>query len=381
MKPKTRVLHARVDVKGAKPNVTPLFQASSYLADSEYLYARKGHPNASELELALRELEGAKHVLAVTTGMTAIHLALGLLRPGDHLLVNRLIYGCSYKLFQDFCGHYGIGLDFADLSDPKEAFERARPKTRMAFFETPTNPFLETVPISAVASAVRRKAPGALVVVDNTWATPYFQRPLALGADLCVYSATKFYSGHSDCMGGLLSTDDGALAERLAALRFHAGAILDPHSAWLLRRSLQTFALRMEEHQRALAEMAAFLGDQPEVAGVYLPRVDPEQLRGYGGILFLELKPGLAPRASSLVRSLTLFERGTSMACVVSSVAQPFSGSHLSLTEREKSDMGIRPGLVRLCFGLEDREDLKADLQSALRGLSRTSSARAAALK
>lgn len=361
MDPRTEILHERAEVAGARPNVTPLFQCSSFLADSDYFYTRKGNPNSTELEAALRALEGCRHAISVTTGMAALTLALRLLAPGDHLVVNSLIYGCSYKLFHEYCRHFGIALSVVDLSEPGAV----PPDARMVLFETPTNPFLRTVDIRAVRAA----APGALVVVDNTWATGRFQKPLALGADLCVYSATKFYSGHSDCMGGILTTDDDALAAKLHEYRFYSGSILDPHSAWLLRRSLQTFWIRMDAHAKVTDEMRAFLSDIPEVEAVYHPDVDGKQLTGYGGILFIELRPQHAWNVERFVSSLTLFERGTSMACVVSAVAQPYCGSHLSLSESEKAAMGIRPTLIRLCFGLEAVDDLKRDLLGAFRAL------------
>jgi cystathionine gamma-lyase / homocysteine desulfhydrase len=363
----TEMLHARADTSGARPNVTPQYQCSSFLSDSDYFYTRKGNPNATELEMVLQRLEGCRHVSVVTTGMSAIAMALRLLRPGDHLLVDRLIYGCTYKLFEEFCAHYGIGLDFVDLA-AADLSSRVRPNTKMVFFETPTNPFLKTIPIEPVRRAVKAKAPGALLVVDNTWATPYFQRPLDLGADLCVYSATKFYSGHSDCMGGALSTNDDTLAEKLREIRFFGGFILDPHSCWLLRRSLQTFALRMEAHQKTALEMKAFLEAVEEVERVYFPEVGG-QLSGYGCILFAELRAELEEKVPSFMKSLRLFERGTSMASVVSGVAQPFTGSHLTLTDEEKAQMGIGRTLVRLCFGLEPVEDLKQDLKMAFRRL------------
>jgi cystathionine gamma-lyase/cystathionine gamma-lyase/homocysteine desulfhydrase len=302
--------------------------------------------------------------------MTAIDLTLGLLKPGDHLIVSGLIYGCSFKLFQDFCERYNIDLDFADLTDPRSLKSLLKPRTRMVFFETPTNPFLKTIDIAAVSAEVKRRAPSALIVVDNTWATPYFQKPLKLGADLCVYSATKFYSGHSDCMGGMISTDRDALADQLRELRFYSGAILDPHSAWLLRRSLQTFTLRMDEHERVVLEMKRFLQARKEVAKVYFPRIDRKQLRGYGCILFFEFKPRYSRKAPAFAGALKLFEAGTSMACVVSSVARPYTGSHLSLTPAEKSGMGIKESLVRLCFGFEDIDDLKDDLRLAFQQIA-----------
>lgn len=363
----TQILHSRIDVSGAKPNVTPQFQCSSFLSESDYFYTRKGNPNTSELEQVFQILEGCRFARVVTTGMTAIAMALRLLRPGDHLIVDRLIYGCSYKLFKDFCTHYGIELDFIDVTQP-ELSQFLKPNTKMIFFETPTNPFLKSISIQKVRAEVNRRNPKILIAVDNTWATPYFQRPLEQGADLCVYSATKFYSGHSDCMGGVLSTNDEELAETLSQIRFYTGSILDPHSCWLLRRSMQTFSLRMAGHQAVLGEMRTFLEKQEEIDRLYLPEIDT-QLTGYGCILFFELKTQFEGKAEIFMRNLKLFERGTSMASVVSAVAQPFSGSHLSLSCQEKADMGISPRLIRLCFGFENPDDLKSDLKLAFRKL------------
>ena len=366
MNPETRLLHRKVPVAGAHPNVTPLFQCSSFFSDSEWFYTRKSNPNVDELEAAVRDIEGSAHAVAVATGMAALATVLRLLRPGERLATNGLIYGCSYRLFADFCAHYGVGFDVLEFTDPAAVRAGIRPGTRMAIFETPTNPLLRTVPIEAVAREVHAAAPEALVVVDNTWATPLFQKPLELGADLCVVSATKFFSGHSDVMGGLVTTNRPDLAEDLRRIRFYGGSILDPHSAWLLRRSLQTFPLRMRRHAETFGEMAAHLRAHPRVRRVYVPEVDGRQLTAYGGILFVELDPALEPAVEAFMDSLRLFERGTSMASVVSSVAQPWSGSHLSMTEEEKRRAGIGKTLVRLCFGLEDPADLKADLTQAL---------------
>lgn len=366
MNPETRLLHRKVPVAGAHPNVTPLFQCSSFFADSEWFYTRKSNPNTDELEAAVRDIEGCSHSVAVATGMAALTMALRLLKPGDRLAANALIYGCSFRLFSDFCEHYGIHFDVLDFTDPAAVKAGLRPDTRMVIFETPTNPLLRTVPIEAIARIVHEANPSALVVVDNTWATPLFQKPLELGADLCVVSATKFFSGHSDVMGGLVTTNRADLAEEIRKVRFYSGAILDPHAAWLLRRSLQTFPLRMKQHAATFGEMAAHLRAHRNVREVHVPTVDGHQLKGYGGILFIELDPALEPAVGGFMDSLRLFERGTSMASVVSAVAQPWSGSHLSMTDDEKRRAGIGKTLVRLCFGLEDPADLKADLTQAL---------------
>jgi cystathionine gamma-lyase/cystathionine gamma-lyase/homocysteine desulfhydrase len=360
--PETLALHFRIDNAETRPVTTPIYQNSAFSADSPYFYTRKSNPNCVELEGALALLEGANHVISVTTGMTALALTLQLLHPGDHLVVNKLIYGCSYRLFQRYAAQYGIRLTIMDLCDEKQ--RRALPDdVAMVIFETPTNPFLKTVPIRQVVDIVAQKNPSALVVVDNTWATPFFQKPLAEGAHISLASATKYISGHSDVMGGFIVTDDANLGETLRQARFYGGAILDPHSAWLLRRSLHTLPLRMREHVRVTARLADFLRSRPEVAKVWLPEVDGRQLTDYGGILFFDLQPEFANRYRDFAGALTLFDTGTGMACVSSMVAQPWSGSHASLTDAEKREMGITEGLVRLCFGMEVPEDLVADLE------------------
>ncbi|MEK6744130.1 MAG: PLP-dependent aspartate aminotransferase family protein [Nitrospirota bacterium] len=365
MDPITRLLHARIrSDDNAKSAVTPLYQCSGFSAGSPYFYTRNDNPNIAEVEDAIRVLEGSQHCLAVTTGMTAISLVLNLLRPGDTFVVNKDIYGCSLKLFQRISSQRNIGLEILDLSQ-EENIKQIPGRTRMVIFETPTNPFLKTINIRRVSDRVKTLNPEALVVVDNTWATPLFQQPLKHGADISLHSATKFLSGHSDVMGGVLLTERSELHKELRESRFYGGAILDPHSAWLLRRSLQTFGLRMAAHKEATLAMHSFLEKCSPVARVYYPDIDGKQLLGYGGILFVQLRDDLADRYPEFMNALRLFDTGTAMACVTSMVAQPYTGSHASLTEAEKSCMGLKPSLVRLCFGQENVEDLKSDLAQA----------------
>lgn len=362
--PVTRALHQKIDDSAVRPLVTPLYQNSAFTADSPYFYSRKNNPNCAELEYALGALEGASHVISVTTGMAAISMVMGLIRPGDRVVVNKDVYGCSYKFFQREAARLGIRISVLDLSKPVTIAEMPE-DAAMVFFETPTNPFLKTIDIEAVSRQAKKNNSGALVMVDNTWATPFFQKPLQHGADISLYSATKFISGHSDVMGGLIAIDDADLAEYIRAERFYSGAVLDPHSAWLLRRSLQTFALRMQAHQTVTLEMKQFLETLPEIETVYYPDIDGRQLSGYGCILFFDLRPDLVDSYPAFAESLQLFSTGTGMACVTSMVAQPYTGSHASMSEAEKAEMGLGRQLVRLCFGLEDVDDLKKDLTQA----------------
>ena len=235
----------------------------------------------------------------------------------------------------------------------------------MVFLETPTNPFLKTVPIQYVCECVRSKNPNAIVVVDNTWATPLFQHPLEHGADISLHSGTKYFSGHSDVMNGMLLTNRIDLADELRALRFYGGAILAPESAWMARRSLQTLDIRMKRHSLTTRAMVQFLQTLPQVRRVYFPHVDGHQLIDYGGIVFFELRHDLVDQYQTLISNLELFQTGTGMACVTSMIAQPYSGSHASMSDSEKQEMGLGPELVRLSFGMEEPDDLTQDLIQA----------------
>lgn len=361
----TQSLHIRVAVDNARPSVTPLYQNSAFEAGSSFFYTRKNNPNIEEYEEVVRTLECAKHAVAVTTGMAALRVTLDLLRPGETVVMNTDLYGCSFKLIQRTVQHYGMKLVVLDLSTP-EALDKIPAETRMVLFETPTNPWLKVIDIRRVADLVKSRNPEALIVVDNTWATPLHQHPLEFGADISLHSATKYFSGHSDVMGGILLTERTDLAEAFRASRFYSGFVLDPHSAWLLRRSLQTMPLRLERHRQSTDAMREFLPTLPQVVKVYYPEVDGKQLRAYGGIVFFDLRPDLIPHYPNLLKSLRLFSTGTGMACVTSMIAQPYSGSHASMTDAEKAAMGLGPGLVRLCFGLEEVADLQADLRRAL---------------
>lgn len=361
----TKILHRRIDNQNVHPVITPLYQNSAFSARSPYFYTRKNNPNCEELEQVVSDLEGAEYAISTTTGMTAISLVLSLLRPMDHIVINRLLYGCSYKLFQRIAEQKNLTLNILDLTAPDQ-IEKIPRQTKMVFFETPTNPFLRSINISAVVKETKRINPDSIVVVDNTWATPLHQKPLQLDADVSIYSLTKFFSGHSDVMGGMITTNRQDLSEFLRAQRFYTGGILDPHSAWLLRRSMYTFTLRMREHERVVKIMGEFLNQLPQISRVYLPEIDDSQLMGYGCILFFELRDDLVDHYQSFTKALKLFDTGTGMACVTSTVAQPYTGSHASMTQEEKKDMGLGQNLVRLCFGMENIEDLQRDITQAL---------------
>lgn len=367
MKAETKALHTRINIDGSDPVVTPIFQASAFQSSSPFFYTRNNNPNIAELEDVVKTFEKCNFAIATTTGMSAITLVLSLLKHGQTLVVNKDIYGCSYKLMQQFTDRMGMELIISDLSIEENI--DLLPPADMVLFETPTNPFLKTIPISYVAKKVKDKNKNALVVVDNTWATPLFQKPCELGADISLHSATKYFSGHSDIMGGVVLMDREDLYQKVKDLRFYYGAILAPQSAWLLRRSMQTFAIRMRAHQQTTLVLKAYLESIPEIKKLYYPKLDKHQLSGYGTLLFFELDENLVNHYPKFAESLELFDTGTGMACVTSMIAQPFTGSHASMNPEEKEGMGLSENLFRLSFGLEDAEDLKNDLDQAFQKL------------
>jgi cystathionine gamma-lyase / homocysteine desulfhydrase len=367
----TKALHTRVDDQHASAVVTPIYQASAFTSGSSFFYSRKNNPNVEEIELVIAAVEEARFCVGSASGMSAIAMVLDLIAKPGSLVVNRDMYGCSLKAFQKFASKSAVGLVVMDLSRDED-LQRIPADTQMVLFETPTNPFLKHIDIAAVARATRSVNPEALIVVDNTWATSLFQQPLKHGADISLHSATKYISGHSDVMGGFALTDREELHRDLSDHRFYFGAVMEPFSAWLLRRSMQTFELRMMAHAATAIRMRDFLVTRPEVDTVYYPRVDGRQLTAYGTLLFLDLHSQTPDAYQRFSTALTLFDTGTGMACVTSMVAQPFSGSHASLTAAEKRDLGIGTQLVRLSFGFEAVADLEADLNAAFDAVSRS---------
>ena len=368
--PITRALHHRAETEGAAPAVTPLYQTSAFEAGSEYFYTRNDNPNTREFEQAVAILEDAKFGLAVSTGMMAITLVAGLVDPDKYVLIHTHTYGCTLRHFQRMSAKQRFGLRVADLTQ-SSGMDALDEDCGLVIFETPTNPFLYTIDIKAVAKEVRARCPNALLAVDNTWATPLFQRPIELGADISLHSATKYLSGHSDVMGGVILSNDDQIMSSLREERFYSGAVIDPHGAWLLRRSLQTYPLRMQAHADTARAMADFLQTRPEIERVYYPDIDERQLVNYGCIIFFQFAPKYSGCYERFRSSLRLFQSGTGMACVTSMVAQPYTGSHASLNDGDKAAMGLDRDLVRLCFGLEDPDDLRTDLNSALNALTK----------
>lgn len=366
MKKLTEALRYKLNDVGAFPSVTPVYQCSAFSADSPYFYSRKNNPNVVEFENVVAILEEAKYGVAYACGMSAIYMVFDLLKPGDVVVINNLIYGCSYKLFQRLGEKRNVEVLILDLTN-EENLKKIPTNISMVFFETPTNPFLKTIDISKISVHVKALNPKALIVVDNTWATPLYQKPLQHGADISLHSGTKYLSGHSDVMGGMVLVDNDELYENLLKDRFYSGTIITPYHAWLMRRSIQTLGIRLTCQTKTTKDLLDFLKQIPQIKQVYYPVVDGKQLVDYGGILFFELHSNFANKYEEFKRSLKLFETGTGMACVTSMVAQPYTGSHASMTDSEKMEMGIDKSLIRLCFGLENIEDLKQDILNAFK--------------
>ena len=373
----TRAIH---DGQASEPITgsvaVPVFQTSTYQQDGigkprGFEYSRTGNPTRQALEEALASLEGGPHGLAFASGVAATTAVFELLRPGDHVLAGDDLYGGTYRLLEQVFRPWGVEVSYADAAAPAAFAAALRPNTRLIWVETPTNPLLKLVDIAAVA-AIARQA-GALLAVDNTFASPYFQRPLELGADLVVHSTTKYLGGHSDVVGGAVVARREEPYQRIKFYQNAAGAIPGPWDSWLVLRGLKTLAVRMREHERNARHLAQIIEDHPAVARVHYPGLPSHpqhelarrQMSGFGGMLSMELKGGF-PAVSRFVDRLKVFTLGESLGGVESLVCYPPHMTHAALPAKERHRRGIRDNLVRLSVGIEHAKDLEEDLLGAL---------------
>jgi cystathionine gamma-synthase len=370
----TRAIHAGQAPDAATGAVAvPVYQTSTFAQSAPgvhhgYEYARTGNPTRTAYETALASLEGGEWGLAFASGMAATATVLYLLETGDHVVAADDLYGGTYRLFDRVLARYGIDFTFVDLTDLAAVRSAMRPHTKLVWIETPTNPLLKIVDITAVREAV---GTSPIVVVDNTFASPYLQRPLLLGADLALHSATKYLGGHSDVVGGAIVGTSADLRERLAFLQNAAGAVPGPWDAWLVLRGLKTLALRMDRHCASAARVARYLEGHPQVERVLYPglpshpgySVAARQMPlGSGGMVSF-LHRGGESGARAMVARTRLFLLAESLGGVESLIELPAAMTHLSVAE---SPLAVPPNLVRLSVGIEDVDDLIADLEQAL---------------
>jgi cystathionine beta-lyase/cystathionine gamma-synthase len=374
----TRAIHAGQpnDETTGAINV-PVYQTSTFGQEAPgvhkgYVYARTGNPSRTALEECLASLEeGGKFGLAFASGMAAINNVLNLLRTGDHVVTCQDLYGGAYRIFTKLYEKFGVRFTFVDATK-LENIERAfTPQTRLLWLETPSNPLLRIIDLAGAARIA--KARNALVVVDNTFASPYLQSPLKLGADIALHSTTKYINGHSDVLGGALVTADAALHEQLKFYQNAVGAVPAPWDCYLTLRGVKTLAVRMDRHCANARAVAEFLGRHPKVARVWFPglpshpghEVARRQMRDFGAMVSFELKADVeeAKRFTSNVRLWTLAE---SLGGVKSLLCHPPTMTHASVEPEVRRQVGIADGLIRLSVGLEDARDLVADLEQAL---------------
>jgi cystathionine gamma-lyase len=374
----TRAIHVGQEPEPATGAITvPIYQTSTYAQSAPgvhkgYDYSRTDNPTRSALQKALAGLEAAKYGVAFSSGMGAATTAMLLFKRGDHVVSSRDVYGGTYRLFTRVLQQFGLTFSFVETSNLK-AIERAVTKnTRLVWIESPTNPLLRITDIRAAASIAHEHR--ALCLVDNTFASPFFQRPLSLGADLVLHSTTKYIGGHADVVGGAICLNDRALYERLKYLQNAAGATPSPFDCFLTLRGLKTLALRMREHEKNATRIAISLKQHSRVRCVYYPGlpdhpghdVAASQMDGFSGMVSFEVKGGLTAARRVLSR-LRIFKIAESLGGVESLVELPAIMTHASIPKDERKKAGLEDGLIRLSVGIENLEDLIDDLMTALR--------------
>ncbi len=370
----TRAVHVGQEPDEATGAITvPVHLATTFVQHAPgkhrgYEYSRTSNPTRAALERSLAGLEGARHGFAFASGMAAENALAGLLHPGDHVVLGLDAYGGTFRLIARIHGQRGVAWSAVDLTDPAALAGALRPETRQVWVETPTNPNLSVVDIAATAEAAH--AAGAVLIVDNTFATPYLQNPLAAGADAVVHSSTKYLGGHSDVVGGFVATNDDQLAEQLAFVQNAAGAVPGPFDCYLLLRGVKTLGVRMDRHCANAQAVAVYLDDHPGVARVLYPGLPDHpghdlaarQMRGFGGMVSCILAGG-EPAAAAAAGSTRVFRLAESLGAVESLIEQPSTMTHLSVAD---SPLAVDPGLIRLSVGIETIDDLLADLDQAL---------------
>lgn len=378
MRLETKAIHA-----GQPPDpstgaiMTPIYQTSTYVVEAPgknkgYEYSRTSNPTRTALEENLAALENGKYGLAFASGMAAINTIMNLFTPGSHVICNDDLYGGTHRLFTHLYENYGFSFDFVDAGDTKNVEEKIREDTKLIFIETPSNPLLKMVDIEKVAGIAHRN--NLPLAVDNTFATPFLQQPLSLGADIIVHSTTKYLGGHSDIVGGGIVVSDQKLYERLSFFQNAVGAVPGPMDCWLVLRGIKTLALRMERHCQNALKIGRYLENHPKVARVLYPGLSShpqhqlarKQMSGFGGMISVELR-GDFESAEKFIRSTNLFALAESLGGVESLICHPATMTHASIPREERLKAGFKDELIRLSVGVENVDDLIEDLENAFK--------------
>jgi cystathionine gamma-lyase len=378
MKFGTKAVHAGVEPDPSTGAImTPIYQTSTYVQESPakhkgYAYARGANPTRNALQKSIAALENGKYTLCFSSGMGATDAVIKLLNPGDEVISSNDLYGGSYRMFRRVFEKYGIKFHFIDLTDIENAKSYINDKTKLFWLETPTNPLMNIVDIKACVDLAKQSK--AWVAVDNTFASPYLQNPLDLGADIVMHSVTKYLGGHSDVVMGALVVNDEKLYQELAFIHNSCGAVPGPQDSFLVLRGIKTLHLRMERHCINGRKVAEYLKQHPKIGKVYWPgfadhpnhAIAKKQMRDFGGMLSFTLKGDSLQEATKLMESMQLFSLAESLGGVESLINHPASMTHASIPKEERLKSGLVDSLIRLSIGVEDHEDLIADLEQAL---------------
>ena len=374
----TRAIHVGQEPDPATgATIVPIYQTSTYTQEAPgqhkgYEYSRTGNPTRSALEECVAALEGGEHGLAFASGLAATVATMSLLSPGDHVVAGDDLYGGTYRLFDKVLPRTG-GLDFtyADTADPASVEKALRSGTKLLWIETPTNPMLTLSDIGTLCEMAHER--GAVVAVDNTFASPYFQNPLALGADVVVHSTTKYMGGHSDVVGGAVITSNPDFYDEMKFYQNAAGGVPGPFDSWIVLRGLKTLAVRMRQHEENALAVAEFLRDHPQVETVNYPglpshpqhELAKRQMSGFSGMVSFTLRGG-AEAAYAAVQKTRVFHFAESLGGVESLITHPATMTHAALPREQREARGVTDGLMRLSVGIEDKEDLIADLDRSI---------------
>ena len=363
--------------KGYRAVMPPVYLTSTYAQSSPgdhqgYEYSRTHNPTRTALEASLASIENGKHGFCFGSGMAAIDAVVKLLSPGDEVISTNDLYGGSYRIFTKIFQDLGIVFHFVDMQDPANVAAKINVKTKLIWVETPTNPMMNVVDITAMSRLVEDR--DIYLAVDNTFASPYLQQPLSLGADIVMHSATKYLGGHSDVILGALVVRDASLAERLSFIQNASGAVCGPLDAFLVLRGIKTLHVRMQRHCENGEKIARFLADHPAIDRVYWPgfeshpnhEVAKRQMNGFGGMISFVQQNDSLEKATQTLEKLKLFTLAESLGGVESLVGHPASMTHASIPKAEREKSGVVDGLIRLSVGIEDNDDLIADLKQAL---------------